>query len=298
MKHIKLFESMTEIEVEKICKKYNITNWTLNPDGTVDVNDSVYLSGQKLSKLPLKFGRVTGDFKCYSNQLTSLEGCPTEVGLNFYCRHNKLTSLEGCPKEISGSFWCDYNQLTSLKGCSREIGRNFYCYKNQLTSLEGCPTEIRGAFDCSYNKLTSLEGCPTQIGGDFSCHYNQLTTLEGCPTQIGAGFYCDNNLLTSLEGCPTEIAGSFWCDNNQLTSLKGAPEYIEGQVNFIPNNNLPVYIKQILKLNDNNKDIQKYILKWQKDYSIWRRDGSFNQARFILMMEDAGDELKNLKLPE
>ncbi len=60
MKHIKLFESITEIKVEKICKKYNITNWTLNPDGTVDVDGSVYLSGRRLSKLPLKFGRVTG----------------------------------------------------------------------------------------------------------------------------------------------------------------------------------------------------------------------------------------------
>ena len=214
MKYIKLFESMTEIEVEKICKKYGIRNWTLNPDGTVDVDGNVDLSVQKLSKLPLKFGRVTG------------------------------------------SFWCENN------------------------------------------KLTSLEGCPTEIRGDFSCAGNQLTSLEGCPREIGGNFYCQSNQLTSLEGCPTEIGGNFYCSYNQLTSLKGAPEYIEGQVNFIPNGNLPVYIKQILELNDNNKDIQKYILKWQKDYSIWRRDGSFNQDRFILMMEYAGDELPKLKLPK
>jgi hypothetical protein len=183
---------MNEIEVAKICKKYNIRNWTLNTDGTVDVDANVYLCNE-LSKLPLKFGRVTG---------------------NFYCHNNNLTSLEGCPTEIGGDFWC---------------------YNNQLTSLEGCPREI---------------------------------------------------------------GGSFWCYNNQLTSLKGASEYVEGQVSFIPNNNLPKYIIQILKLNDNDKDIHKYILKWQKEYGIWRRDGSFNQDRFILMMQDAGDELKNLKLPE
>ena len=172
MKHLRLFESMTEIEVEKICKKYNIRNWTLNTDGTVDVDGNVGISGQRLSKLPLKFGRVTGDFFC------------------------------------------------------------------------------------SYSKLTSLEGCPTQIGG------------------------------------------SFWCHDNQLTSLKGAPEYIEGKVEFMPNDKLPEYIKQILKLNDGSRDIQKYILKWQKDYDVWRRDGSFNQDRFIQMMQDASDELPKLKLPE
>jgi hypothetical protein len=254
MKHLKLFESITEIEVEKICKKYDIENWTLNR--TVDVDGDVYLSLKGLSKLPLKFGRVTGYFDCSDNQLTSLEGCPTQ------------------------------------------IGGGFYCSKNQLTSLEGCPTEIGGDFYCSDNKLTSLEGCPTEIGGDFSCSYNQLTSLEGCPTEISGNFFCHNNQLTSLEGCPTEIGGDFCCSKNQLTSLKGATEYIEGEVNFIPNNNLPEYIKQILELNDNNKDIQKYILKWQKDYSIWRRDGSFNQDRFILMMEYAGDELPKLKLPK
>jgi hypothetical protein len=192
MKHLKLFESMTEIEVAKICKKYDIENWTLNSSGLVDVDGDVNLAYQGLSKLPLKFGRVTGDFRCYYNQLTSLEGCPTEIG-------------------------------------------DFFCHRNQLTSLEGCPTEIRGAF---------------------------------------------------------------WCYFNQLTSLKGAPEYIEEEVVFTPNNNLPEYIKQILKLNDDSRDIQKYILKWQKDYSIWRRDGSFNQDRFILMMQDAGDELPKLKLPK
>jgi hypothetical protein len=256
MKYIKLFESMTEIEVEKNCKKYNITNWTLNPDGTVDVNDSANLSDQGLSKLPLKFGRVTGNF------------------------------------------WCSYNQLTSLEGCPKEIGEDFSCHYNQLTSLEGCPTEIGGDFFCSYNQLTTLEGCQTEIGGSFWCSKNQLTSLEGCPTEIGGSFRCYDNQLTSLEGCPKEISGSFFCYNNQLTSLKGAPEYIEGKVDFMPNNNLPEYIKQILKLNDNDTDIHKYILKWQKEYGVWRRDGSFNQDRFILMMEDAGDELENLKLPE
>ena len=235
MKHLKLFESMTEIEVAKICKEYAIENWTLNPNGTVDVDGNVGISGQRLSKLPLKFGRVTGYFDCSDNQLTSLEGCPPEIREDFWCSKNQLTSLEGCPREIGGSFWC---------------------------------------------------------------HNNKLTTLEGCPTEIGGSFWCSKNQLTSLEGCPTEIGGSFKCYDNQLTSLKGASEYIEGKVNFMPNNNLPEYIKQILELNGYDTDIQKYILKWQKDYDVWRRDGSFNQDRFILMMQDAGDELPKLKLPE
>jgi len=88
--------------VNKKCNKYQIKNWSLNSEGLVDVEGSVYLRGLGLSRIPLKFGKVTGDFYCNDNQLTSLEGCPSYVGMGFYCGHNKLNSLEGCPKHIGG----------------------------------------------------------------------------------------------------------------------------------------------------------------------------------------------------
>ena len=39
MKHLKLFENFEDIE--SICKKYNITNYTINVDGSIDVNGNV-----------------------------------------------------------------------------------------------------------------------------------------------------------------------------------------------------------------------------------------------------------------
>ena len=81
MKYLKkygLFESNTDID--SICKKYGIQNYTINEDGTVYVDGNVSLYERNLSKLPLKFGRVTGNFYCQSNKLTTLEGCPQEVG--------------------------------------------------------------------------------------------------------------------------------------------------------------------------------------------------------------------------
>ena len=54
MKHIKLFESFNDID--SICKKYNITNYTINSDGSIDVDGDVNLSNRGLTKLPLKFG--------------------------------------------------------------------------------------------------------------------------------------------------------------------------------------------------------------------------------------------------
>jgi hypothetical protein len=136
-----LLESSKFNEIDQICRKYGIRDYTLNGDGSIDVDGDVDLSYQGLSELPLKFGIVSGNFYCYGNQLTSLRGAPREVRGDFYCNNNKLTSLRGAPREVGGHFSCSDNQLTSLEGAPGEVGVNFYCHNNQLTSLEGAPGE-------------------------------------------------------------------------------------------------------------------------------------------------------------
>jgi len=114
MKFIKLYESFEDID--SICKKYGIYNYTINSDGTVDVDGSVYLNSKNLNKLPLKFGNVSGNFNCGRNRLTTLEGCPKSLGGTFNCSYNKLTSLEFCPQSVGGYFAFSYNQLKDLYG--------------------------------------------------------------------------------------------------------------------------------------------------------------------------------------
>ena len=133
MKHIKLFESFEDID--SICKKYGIENYTINTDGSVDVDGDVSLSSRELTKLPLKFGRVSGNFKCRHNQLTTLEGSPESVGGTFDCCNNHLTTLEGAPERVGRDFYCDNNQLTIIEGEPREVGGNFYFYKNPIYTL-------------------------------------------------------------------------------------------------------------------------------------------------------------------
>ena len=109
-------------DIDSICLKYGIKNYTINSDGSIDVDGDVDLSRKNIDKLPLKFGKVTGHFDCYDNQLTSLEGCPREVGGHFYCSYNKLTSLEGSPNRVGGGFYCYENQLVDVKGFPLIIG--------------------------------------------------------------------------------------------------------------------------------------------------------------------------------
>ena len=235
MKYLKRFNESIE-DIDSICRKYGIRNYTVNPDGTVDVDGDVYLSYKNLTRLPLKFGKVSGGFWCENNQLSTLEGCPTSVGRDFSCQYNQLTTLEGCPENMSvgGGFYCNNNQLTTLEGCPIEVGRDFYFNNNQLTKLDGCPKIVGRSFYCYNNKLTTLEGCPTEVAGDFWCNNNQLTTLEGCPENmsVGGDFYCQYNKLTTLEGCPKEVGGDFSCYNNQLTIINWNDVYTLNPISF------------------------------------------------------------------
>ena len=118
IKGYKLFleNQQTKEEIDSICQKYSIENYTINDDGTVDVDDDVYLYNKGLTKLPLKFGKVSGFFNCSKNQLTSLKGAPYYVGRYFDCSRNNLTTLEDGPKTIIGDYYCNGNSLVNFKG--------------------------------------------------------------------------------------------------------------------------------------------------------------------------------------
>lgn len=146
------------MEITEICKKYQIENYSINPDGSIDVDGNVDLFSRNLAILPLKFGRVMGDFNVQNNLLSTLYGAPVAVGGNFNCYHNRLTSLIGSPK------W---------------VGADFFCYKNQLVSLEGSPKVVRGSYYVSGNKLSNLVGCTLMIGCNFSCDDTLISTFSG-----------------------------------------------------------------------------------------------------------------------
>ena len=172
------FKTMTMIE--NWLKEYNIENYNINYDLTIDVEENINFLNKNITKFPdyIQFGEVKGNFDCSSNNLISLKGCPKYVDGFFNCSYNKLTSLEGAPKEVGVDFFCHYNKLTSLEGAPKEVGGTFYCFNNKLTSLEGAPERIGGDFDCSSNQLTSLEGAPKEVGGDFDCSRNEVQFIR------------------------------------------------------------------------------------------------------------------------
>lgn len=114
--------------------------YSINDDGSVDVDNDVFLVSIKMEKLPLRFGNVAGSFFCNSCGLTSLDGAPKSVGINFDCRNNELSSFEGGPKSVGNVLLCAGNNLTSFKGFPEYIGGisnvSFMdCYNNPIHEI-------------------------------------------------------------------------------------------------------------------------------------------------------------------
>jgi len=185
--------------IEEICFKYNINNYTINDDGSIDVDDHVFLDNKKnpdaspITELPLRFNKVTKNFYCQENALTDLKGCPKEVGGSFYCDDNSLTTLKGGPEKVGKHFSIKHNLLTSLEFAPKSVGEDFIFQRNLLTTLKGCPKEIGGDINCQYNKLTSFEFGPEKVGGNFTFDGNQIENFDFTPNSIKGNMYFNGN---------------------------------------------------------------------------------------------------------
>ena len=169
MKYLKLFESFEDIK--EICKNYNIRNYSINTDGTIDVNDNVYLSNILLTKLPLKFNKV-GYFYCNDNNLKSLEGSPVEVNGVFNCRFNKLISFEYAPKIIRGDFYCENNNIKTFEYFPSFIRDYFWCDRNPIYQVwklfrDTTKIELLNDFDIFRDEDTDIPAIFIERLNDF-----------------------------------------------------------------------------------------------------------------------------------
>ena len=55
---------MGKVGIEEWLKSYNVENYTINDDLSVDVSGVVDLSGKSLIMIPVKFRNVSGNFDC------------------------------------------------------------------------------------------------------------------------------------------------------------------------------------------------------------------------------------------
>jgi len=104
-------------------------SWKINPStGLIDIEGDFSVSfGNAIDLFDIKFGTITGNFRCGRNKITTLEGGPTKVGKSFTCEFNYLTSLVGAPEEVKENFLCTHNRLDTLEGAPMLVGGEFIC---------------------------------------------------------------------------------------------------------------------------------------------------------------------------
>lgn len=132
--------------LEDWLKRHTITQYSINPDGTVDVKGSVFLDDFYGERIPAKFNHVSGSFSCSGAGLTTLENSPYSVGGDYRVSHNELMTLKGFPTQVGGSVDISDNRLlTSLEGVEQvTIGKSLHGERlPNITSLKGIHKRIK-----------------------------------------------------------------------------------------------------------------------------------------------------------
>lgn len=269
MKKGKIIDSQ---QLSHIVKKFNIRlgPFSINTDGTIDVYGNVKICHTNLHKLPLKFGKVHGDFICSTNQLTTLKGTPKIINGNFNCYGNKLSNLKYCPVEVGGHFFAHQNNLISLEGSPKIINGNFTCFLNNLTSLLGGPMKVTGDYFAYQNNLTSLEGSPDVVGGEFNCCGNKLVNLKDCPKSIGTFLFDES--VTSL------YTGNVNCDFKRVQIKKNKKTLSRDKI-----------MEQVIFTHQKKLQI---VLKYNRLLDIWDDKGNFNESNFNDIILDIEEGLR------
>ena len=106
---------MEDDEIIQLCEQYGIKNYSINLDGSIDVNGDVIMRGIGITEIPIKFNKVKGDFVISQNKIKFLDNSPVWVGGHFHAHFVCLESLYHGPKYVGGEFSLMQTYLTNLK---------------------------------------------------------------------------------------------------------------------------------------------------------------------------------------
>ena len=190
-------------KVKAQCENLAIENYTINNDGTVDVNGNL--------NIYLVLDRIKKDER--NNVLINFNKINGSVNINLQFRKaGKILKKKIFLKErriLKNQLPFTFNEVTG----------NFYASHNMLETLRGCPKKVGGCFDVRTNRLHTLEGSPERVGGYFCAHNNLLNDLKGSPKYVGGNFDVADNDLKTLEGLSPRIDGILDFNSNKITSF-------------------------------------------------------------------------------
>lgn len=193
----------------------------IDKNGVVDITGSIEITpvarskfSQPITQLPVRFGKVSGDFICVNNMLSTLRGAPHTVKKNFIVKGNNLTSLVGGPTVVGKGYDCSNNHLTDLVGSPEIIPNTFNCSDQAERLIK------MGEVDMIFASCLSLVGSPRKVG-TFVASCCGIRTLRGGPITCAGSYLVVNNSLENFDGIASTIGGSIDVFGSKITSLTG-----------------------------------------------------------------------------
>lgn len=256
-------------EVNHIVRRYRIRigKFKILQNGLLEIDGGFKMCDTTLTKLPLSFASVTGDFIVRSNRLTTLKGCPAVVGGDFDCKQNELTSLKFSPSSV---------------------GRHYHCQENNLGSLVGAPAEVAGSFSCFLNKLPSLLHSPKIVGQNYYASHNLLTILEG-PVHVGWNFNVAGNPLANIFGCPDHVGNVFSIDNMVPSLYMGDKNCIVKVVKIEKLGKITHHHLNLPQIILKNKKHLPILFKYNRLSEVWNPNNSINYENLDDMLFEIND---------
>lgn len=155
--------SFTQKQLYEMCSQvFAPNNFVIHANGVIDINDSYYFDPIKFksvfiknSRFQVQFGEMHDELSLRVDNLVTLEGSPTSVGV-FSIESDYLHDLNGGPTTV----------------------RNMYVTADNLKSLRGSLKIVKGGFHITSANLASLEDLDINAGV-FACKNTAIKTTTG-----------------------------------------------------------------------------------------------------------------------
>lgn len=109
--------------IELFCEEFNIKNYYINDDYSINVYQNVVLDNFIGDELPIKFNKVIGYFSCSKSNIKSFKNFPNFIEYNIYFQGNIIENFQGFPKTVKGRIVLWNSTIKSLDGYNGSIKR-------------------------------------------------------------------------------------------------------------------------------------------------------------------------------
>ncbi len=109
--------------IELFCEEFNIKNYYINDDYSINVYQNVVLDNFIGDELPIKFNKVIGYFSCNKSNIKSFKNFPNFIEENIYFQGNIIENFHGFPKIVNGRIVLWGSIIKSLDGYNGSVKR-------------------------------------------------------------------------------------------------------------------------------------------------------------------------------